>query len=584
VSTSLTERQYFLRRLVVSPLFLARHARALTQAVCRRASTQLRLRLASPHQGLKERPPWLANVAVARTPGTARLELPRYTQAPLASHVVARAATAPTDAGSADPERILFAHRWSFLVERVVAGRAEASDLTTISEWIAAHRPSDDMTWETYSACERVANLLLYLAVQPESAVPDAIAASHAAFIAESLAWIAAHLEYYGDRHTNNHLLNNARALVMGGVAIGDEAALAIGLELFGEMLPQTILGGGFLRERSSHYQLIVLGWVLDAWHFAVSRRGVADGPVAMLESYARAMLPAASLVCDEQGNLLACIGDVSPDAAPCLTSARLATLYPEWWPRARPSHGNVELRDGWFRVDAGDGLVLGNLQPRKHPLPYPQHGHADQSSFVWRQGEIEILIDPGRYRYTDDAVSLRQRSAAAHNLPLVNGFAPVCETLLPNGAWWPQPYADAALELGELPNGVVLAHDGFARATPARRHERRIVLDTRALEVTDVIDGTGAVELTQCWNLGASFANFDAATLTATGSLGALRFRITGVDAPPVVKPASGNAPGGFISMQYGHVQPAVAIALSWNVVLPLRIKTRFELSPCVA
>ena len=33
-------------------------------------------------------------------------------------------------------------------------------------------------------------------------------------------------------------------------------------------VLPQLVSEEGFLRERSSHYRLIVANWMLDAWHF----------------------------------------------------------------------------------------------------------------------------------------------------------------------------------------------------------------------------------------------------------------------------------------------------------------------------
>ncbi len=54
------------------------------------------------------------------------------------------------------------------------------------------------------------------------------------------------------------------------------------------------VLSGGFLRERSSHYQLIVLNWVLDAWRFLAAAEGPESEDVRFLADYAERMRTAA--------------------------------------------------------------------------------------------------------------------------------------------------------------------------------------------------------------------------------------------------------------------------------------------------
>jgi hypothetical protein len=220
----------------------------------------------------------------------------------------------------------------------------------------------------------------------------------------------------------------------------------------------------------------------LDAWKFLVADEGQACEDAGFLFGYISRMLGAASMICDRGQRLLALIGDVSPDAAPTQSLARLAVLYAEFWPLSDESIRPVEVKDGWYLISVAQGVVLGNFPAGRYPFVFPTHGHCDFASFVWLYNGHAILGDSGRYRYTPDAVSLFQKSAAGHNLPTVNGFAPLCETLVANGSWWPLPYAAAVLELTECDGGVVLAHKGFARATPVRRHSRQILPQEAAL------------------------------------------------------------------------------------------------------
>ena len=337
-------------------------------------------------------------------------------------------------------------------------------------------------------------------------------------------------------------------------------------------------MNGGFLRERSSHYQLIVLNWLMDARHFLIAYAEQDSADVEFLGDYASRMLSAASMVCDSHGRLLALFGDVSPDATPGLSGARLALLYPHCWPAPQATRPPVEMRDGWFRISAGQDVVLGNFPTGHFPFRFPTHGHCDFTGFAWIHGAAEILVDPGRYRYTPDAVSLSQTSASGHNLPTVNGLAPVCESLVINGRWWPLPYADAVLEAFERDGSLVLAHNGFARATPVVRHARQIVARDGGLVVLDSFDGQGTVDVAWCWHFGRRFHTFDQEHLVASGPGAQVRMCVEGVAGPARVAPIFGGAPGSWISCKYGEKQPGLSVYLHHTVALPAKVCTQFE------
>lgn len=471
-------------------------------------------------------------------------------------------------------------HRWSFLTRAMLtSGSDTEANLRRALEWIRWHADREDLAWEPYSASERVANLLVYLSVTKIPALHTQVGK----FVADSLSWIHDHLEYYGPDGTNNHILNNARALAMGGVVVGNAGAVSVAMEICRQFLPRLIQDDGFLRERSSHYQLVVLNWLLDMWHFVASRPDMAaDGDIDFLTGYVGKMRDAARMLVDER-RLIGLVGDVSPDSSPAESLARLS-IYPDQWPVGAEERPRVETRDGWFRVSQSKSTVLGNFPRGRYPFAYPTHGHSDLTSFVWRHEGQEVLADGGRYRYTPDEISFFQRSAAAHNVPVIDGFAPFSETILPNRQWWPIPYATAELELIPAEHGVTLSHDGFSRATSVKRHSRFISLHDALLVVTDTFEGTGEVEASFCWHFGRSFRHFDVVELKARGEAFDVSLSVEGVIGEPRVGYTSGTAPGSWSSQIYGEARRAVGVCLSWRLSLPVTVRTEFSVRRCAA
>jgi hypothetical protein len=562
----------------MEPVFLLRHVPTLSGAVLRRIRTRLYMKLLRTHQGGKIEPPWLdarvASVASRGAGSEGSLTLPTYACGAL---VCAAASTPVCRAMSSDPEDYLAAQRWGALTESLLDGTVDWHEqLAACVRWLDDHRDRSDLAWEPYSSCERVANLLVFLAVMQKSPRAPAIPPQLPSFLQDSLAWIRQHLEYYGPARTNNHIINNARAIVMAAVALRDGRARAAGIQIMRQCLPRLILEGGFLRERSSHYQVIVLNWLLDTWRFLGAAEEAEGGAGGFLADYIRRMVPATAMVCRQGTQLLALIGDVSPDLTPTQSLARLHRLYPEFWPPG--GHPPAEpIRDGWFRMVSGQSIVLGNFPSGAFPTGFPTHGHADLTSFAWLHGGAEILVDRGRYRYTADATSAFQRSAAGHNVPLVNGFAPLCESLLAAGQWWPLPYAAARLEASVSGTEMMLAHDGFARATPVERHSRRLQLDRDTLTVLDRFDGEGEVELGFCWHFGDGLDRFDPQHLTVSGGERSVVMKVEGVSGLPR-SAIVGAREGAWMSRTYGERQPAPAVYLYWRVRLPAQVSTRFS------
>ncbi len=589
-STLESERQVFLGLLRSKPGFLLQHVPALTHAVYRRIRTTIALRLNARHRGRKVWPRWLdadaSNITRAEVRGALTV-FPSYPPAavlPFEGRHHRPAGLACAASEPADEEVIFAAHRWGFLLDSVLIGSpGPAAALDECRRWMADNTDRNSLAWEPYSACERVANLLTFLAVNTELQVAQFHMADLSGFVDDSARWIYRHLEYYGSDELFNHILNNARTLVMAGAATAQDWAFIAGVTIFRQCLPELIGPEGFLRERSSHYQLIVLNWILDAWRFCASYRGGTADDAQFLHGYAVRMARAASLYCELSGPFLT-IGDVSPDCSPEASQRRLARLYPELWHAAPVSRPGFERADGWVRITSAEEALLMHFPSGAYPFGFSTHGHGDLTSFVWRHGMHEVLADCGRYRYTPDALSLFHKSAAAHNVALVNGLAPVCESLLPNGRWYPVPYARAELDSFEHNGGITLTHNGYARATPVRRHARSITPERTGIAVVDSFEGTGSAELTFCWQFGEHFERFEPGEMTAIGRDARVQLTIEGPRGPAGVESAFGGPSGGWLSREYGKRRASLTVRLRWRVDLPIVVSTRFRYSSCAA
>ena len=579
-----SDRIFFLQSLRTRPLVLARHIPCFSEAVLKKIANRLKSAARTPHAGAKGRPYWIDGGPPGKklgTPESTGMCLPKWVLG-CEAEAVSGEHPAGQQAHEDDAEVRFERNRWRFLCEMLWNPCSDWQfSLSEVRSWIDLNRSRDDEAWEPYSASERVANLLVWLACVG-GAKGDTLAALDdlKLFVEESLAWIAGHLEYYGARGTNNHILNNARALVMGGVAVGDDGSFRAGMRTFNEFLPRLVATEGFLRERSSHYQLIVANWVLDAWRFVHARFGGDDPDAMFLKEYALRMVAAAAMLCDERGELLGLVGDVSPDASPQLTSRRLALLYPDIW-NARLMRGTDRalVSDDWFRLDDGCQSVLGNFPSGSFPPPYPTHGHGDHTGFVWCVGDVPVLVDSGRYRYTPDGVSVMQKGALGHSVPLVNGFPPLCESLLRNGLWWPRPYAAATLELSVDGTCVRMSHDGFARATPVRFHARRLCTGAAGLKVDDRFDGAETVAVQLRWNFGPGFEVFDAESCSVSGDDGLVRMSVSGFLVAPVFRVRRADDSGGWYSEMYGMKTPALVLEVEGRISMPASIMTEFEI-----
>lgn len=554
----------------------------LSRLVSRRLVNSIRLRLhrGQPHLGLKRWPSWLGGKALPAADGTNRLSFPVYPDIPESS---GNRTLPQLRYAEGDSERVLAAHRWGDCMVATLAGDAGASKaLAATLAWIRQPPVRSDAAWEPYSSCERVVNLAVMLAARPrlfEALTPDA-AHEIATFFRDSLRWINSRLEYYGDERTNNHILNNARALVVGGCVTGESAAVERGLVLFSRMARMLFQPSGFLRERSSHYQFVVSNWLLDLVHFG--RAAALSGDAARralgeIESLAVRVLSATRLLDSAGAGVAVHIGDISPDCHPLVSRLRLAALYPEALVHdAEPANG---LYDEWLLAGDGTNQLLTCALPPAYPIEYTTHGHADLGGFVWFRDGQPVLVDAGRADYGGSEVARAQCGPAGHNVMMIEGLPPVADTLLAGGRWCPRPYSAATIVSEVRPaTGWSIRHDGFARIAGLGEHSRAVAMTEEGVTVSDSLDGAGRVEVETFWHFAPGFIPLAAPDCGVEGH--GFRIMIEENGRSPDVATYCWEE---FVfSSAYGEQQCARRLRTWRRAVLPLTLETGFKVIRC--
>ena len=347
---------------------------------------------------------------------------------------------------SPDPEVALSRDRLGWMIQMAVDDRASAWQ--AVGAWLMARWESGTACRDAYSVSERLSNLILMWNIE---APPEPVEEKMLRLMAQDADHLLTHIEYHGDSKTNNHVLNNARALILFGAFTSSVRFYEAGCSLLASELPKHVLVDGILREGSSHYQWVVSRWVVE---IACTFHAKDDARFLQLQSMLEKMLDAceAMKLGSSGNNYLPLVGDISPDFPPALYDGLTYFGYAlidcgeaipsgnqpggGLWSslfvgRSKPSDGGVWLAcdKSWARVTAGPWSVLTHADRQVHDNR-ATHGHHDLFSFELAYGGTPLIVDPGRKSYlaardSEDAGILEEW----HNTIMVNqcrtGFVP---------------------------------------------------------------------------------------------------------------------------------------------------------------
>ena len=237
--------------------------------------------------------------------------------------------------------------------------------------------------------------------------------------LARSLYQQAGHL-YRGleTYHPGNHLLENARALVLAGKWAGDQgegpAWLQRGLGFLLKETPDQVLPDGAYFERSPMYHQLMLEAYLDV----LNVHPTGEVALAPLRDAAMRMAGHLEAILHPDGSIPLfndAAEEIAPPPADTLAYAH-AVLSETAPPRTAYPHAGV------FVLGAPGAHVVCDAGPIG-PDHLPAHAHADIFSFEASFGGHRFVTDTGVYEYAAGENRQHDRSTAAHNTVGVDGL-----------------------------------------------------------------------------------------------------------------------------------------------------------------
>lgn len=269
-------------------------------------------------------------------------------------------------------------------------GRPEAA-LHAARRWLRENPPTPGDAWHPYPTATRAGNWIAAAALEPSVAAPD---------VAESLWRQLRHLVLnVEDDILGNHVIRNARALVLGGVAFGDSGLLERGAAILRRELPEQVLADGGHYERSPVYHSVVLRDLLE------------------IDAVRPGLVPRMAL--DRMRSFAAAL--TRPDGGPALLNDGGLDLAPKLELPAVPD-GVAVFRETGYAVVRRGGLWLAFDAGPPAPVFLPPHAHADGLTLnLWVDGR-EVIPDPGTSTYEPGAVRMRERATSAHATVAIDG------------------------------------------------------------------------------------------------------------------------------------------------------------------
>jgi uncharacterized heparinase superfamily protein len=358
--------------------------------------------------------------------------------------------SAAFEAGASSPSGELASFHANYGTDVLAAARAgdRSSAEALIRGWIDRSPPRRGAPWHPYVVATRLGNWVAALSIEPTLATDT---------VGESMRRQLAHLERnVEDDILGNHVIRNARALILGGMSLDEPGAVERGRALLHRELPEQVLADGGHYERSPAYHRLVLRDLLEVAPFAS-----VGGEIARMHVFAA--------------------GSSRPDGTPALFNDGGVDVAPTF-DLASPAEGvQVFPETGYVFVRRGDVWLAFDCGAPAPPF-LPAHAHADALSFQLWVGGRPAVVDPGTSTYEPGPVRLRERGSEAHSTVAVDGDQ--------FRVWG--SFRSGPLPRVRLVEATVDRLVGEAVLPSAIRIVRSLRLGAASLEIEDRIEGRG--------------------------------------------------------------------------------------------
>jgi len=276
-----------------------------------------------------------------------------------------------------------------------------------VSNWIANNPVGLEPAWHPYPLSLRIINWI-------KSGI------AHKA-INENLytqcAYLYRNLEFY---HPANHYLENAKALIFGGIYFkGDPNAdrwYKKGVKIYKDKLPEMILDDGCFFELSPMYHLIILEGLLDILNISIEE----TGDYSFFKQYAEKMLSFLPTITHPNGELVL-FNDTTLEITPLPEEIIKYAARLEIYSKGKVHSGNsasdfytYSNKNVFFIIDGG----------RIGPDHIPAHAHADIFTYELSYLGKKIITDSGVYEYASGEMRDYCRITMAHNTVSIDGIS----------------------------------------------------------------------------------------------------------------------------------------------------------------
>ncbi len=359
-----------------------------------------------------------------------------------------------------------------------------------IEKWIDENPPVLGVGWEPYTVSLRIVNWIKY--VQSISLVPTQ-KMMNSLFV--QARWLEKRIEWH---ILGNHLLSNAKALVLAGLLFDCEESqkwLLKGLRIFKCEIEEQILGDGGHFERSPMYQSIVITDILDILNVLnASNMELEFDLIPVLRQKVISMIAWADSMGHPDGEI-SFFNDSAQGISPTIVSLKNYALSLDI--KIEPNSGLnkgcslMHLKEsGYIRLESTSAVALIDVA-EIGPRYLPGHAHADTLSFELSIFSERFIVNGGTSTYAADCKRRSlERSTYFHNTVEIDGENSSEVWSAFRVARRAKPF-DLKIETSNLVIEVKCSHDGYSRLSRDLVHRRSWIFRDQKLSVIDQVNGS---------------------------------------------------------------------------------------------
>lgn len=412
----------------------------------------------------------------------------------------------------ADKEDYSALHRFCWLNNNLHFFMSCETGYQLIINWIESyHHNEDDLSDQSYNISERLVSWMIFLTRWKDDCFLDEefkllIFNS----IKKQLYLLANNLEQHGEHYSNNHLLNNGRALYMIGWFVNDTSMVDLGRQCIRFGYKKLISEKGFLKEHSSHYHLLIFKNFVEI--FLLATEFDSNFQKELQPTVERMFAVSSLFIGPTAHSSIPLIGDISPDISPLYLS-KFCFLLNRQAEAQEEKKSDIDWFDTWdvSKVDLSvinSHQMLGTIfkdsesgffycrrgvfrfyfhNPVSMSKPNFSHYHSDDLSFTLMIGDKPIIQDPGRSSYIQShQLSQYSKSSYSHNTVFLNQ-TPISPVQF---KFFPPCYSQPKVVVKENERkdiiDIQVLHDGFRRIQKNIYFQRKFEVSQTSFHIYD--------------------------------------------------------------------------------------------------